>query len=649
MRIRRIHIAKWRNFEDVSLELDDDAALVCIVGANGTGKSHLLELIAACTHRLGLSQGVDIPRGDPFADPHEFAIQFYVAPLVSEATDAVARATPEYGLWDRTLTIQSQRNLDGGVPPNTTITAGGVSTSQQSSDLALSVTDSLRQSKSVHFLSLDADRAYPKKSLNVNEVVQAYDTDWTGVEYTRGRSFRATTTLYDEWIKYFLAKENQLGTRLIEDMRRAGREGTPPPEFEDHFAEYAAALQRVLPQLVFTGVDPKGRTLLFDTTGSKKLTFNQLSGGERELAFLVGQIDRFGLRNGIFLLDEPELHLNSDLVRAWITYLTGTIATGQIWLATHSLEAVEAAGQHATFVIERNEATRSVGAIVRLDSRPILAALSRAVGTPAFSISQLAFVCIEGDEGIGEREAFHRLAGQPPAVRFIECGSCNEVVRRVATLKTMANETDAGIRIGGIIDRDFRSTADARRLASELGIAVLPVHELENFFLHPPTVDRLLVQNGLSNLDALNLIRDAADARAGGWIFQYAMASRHGSSLPSMPAMAKERAKAMSWNAWDTDSAGTVEAIVSVVGFSGAHLGKFSQLLEIAQRAYGSQRESENLWRDCEGKQVLNDICRRIGFANAPTMMQATFALWEREIELLPEELNEVRNYIGAL
>jgi predicted ATPase len=147
--------------------------------------------------------------------------------------------------------------------------------------------------------------------------------------------------------------------------------------------------------VIFTGVESKGRTLLFDTTGLE-LSFSQLSGGEREIAFLIGQIDRFGLRQGLFLLDEPELHLNADLIRAWVAYLTGSVQTGQIWLATHSLEAVEAAGQEATFVLERNEDTKRVDTLARLDTRPVLSVLSRAVGTPAFSISKLLFCLRRG-------------------------------------------------------------------------------------------------------------------------------------------------------------------------------------------------------------------------------------------------------------
>lgn len=305
MRIRKVRINQWRHFDNIEIQLDDDAGLVCIVGANGTGKSHLLELIAACAHHLGLSQGIDIPRGDPFSDPHDFSLQFYLAKGVSAAIESGLARNDSFGLWDRTLTIQS-RNLAGST--TRTIVAGGIVDSAASGTFASAVVATLRQSEDVHFLSLDADRAYPKKNINFNQVAEAYEIDWAGMEYTRGRSFRTTTMLYDEWIKYFLAQENQSGTRLIKEFRRARQTGGTEPTFTDHFSGYREALQKVIPHVIFAGIDSKKRTLLFDTTGLE-LTFDQLSGGEREIAFLIGQVDRFGLRQGLFLLDEPELHL----------------------------------------------------------------------------------------------------------------------------------------------------------------------------------------------------------------------------------------------------------------------------------------------------------------------------------------------------
>lgn len=94
-------------------------------------------------------------------------------------------------------------------------------------------------------MSLDADRAYPKKNINIHEIAQAYEIDWEGVEYTRGRSFKSTAMLYDEWIKYFLAQENQAGTRLIKNIRRARQTNVHEPAFADHFLGYKEALQQV--------------------------------------------------------------------------------------------------------------------------------------------------------------------------------------------------------------------------------------------------------------------------------------------------------------------------------------------------------------------------------------------------------------------
>ena len=78
MRIRKIQIDRWRNFENVAIELREDASLVCLVGANGTGKTHLLELISACAHHFGLSPGIEIPRGDPFKDEHSISAEIYL-------------------------------------------------------------------------------------------------------------------------------------------------------------------------------------------------------------------------------------------------------------------------------------------------------------------------------------------------------------------------------------------------------------------------------------------------------------------------------------------------------------------------------------------------------------------------------------------
>lgn len=642
MRIRRIVINNWRHFENIRLELDSDAPLVCIIGANGTGKSHILELIASSAHDLGLSPGVDNARGSVYSDPHDVELVFYLAPGVSAAVDEVA-AQDEFAGWDRTLEIRSILNADGR---NKTIVAGGlpVDRALRASEIII---DRMRTTEAVHFLSLDADRSYPKRSINANQIAEAYEIDWAGTEYTKGRSFRPSATLYDEWIKYFLAKENQAGARLMQENRRAAKAGTAQPIFSDHFSAFAAAVQNVLPHMTFTGVDSKARTLLFDTTGLQ-LSFNQLSGGEREIAFQIGQIDRFALRQGLFLLDEPELHLNADLIRQWVSYLTNTVQNGQIWLATHSLEAVEAAGATASFILERNDETRKVDNLARLDTRPVLSALSRAVGTPAFSISQLKFVYVEGEERLGERERFRRLSGMPVDVRFMEGGSCSEVVRRLVDVTALAAESGSGIRIGAIVDRDFRSAAEIAALAANDHLHVLPVLECENLFLHPPTIASLNEQNGHAG-DSVGMIKIAADGRAGAWIYQFAMATRNAKDLPSMLPAAKEFAKGRTWPQIAADHGAFCASVSERTGFEPEVQTRFSDILDVAVRRYERVREEADLWKECEGKQVLIVIAPLIGFSNADTLIQAAAALWERTPAALPPEVIALREFVASL
>jgi predicted ATPase len=645
VRIRSIQIANWRHFQNIHIQIGAELGLVCIVGANGTGKSHLLELIGACAHKLGLSPGIGSSRGDPFSDQHDFSLEFYVAPGVSDTIDTGLASHAGFDEWDRTLKLVSYRDSVKG--HSIEIIAGGVSDPHGGQHLAAQIVQRLSSSEELYFLSLDADRAYPNKTIQSHELGQAYETDWEGREFTRGRSFMITSTLYDEWMKYFLGRENRAATELLNETRAARLAGERDPVFVDHFKAYSEALKSVLPHLVFTGVDTKKRMHLFNTTGLQ-LSFNQLSGGEREIAFLVGQIDRFGLRRGLFLLDEPELHLNSDLIRTWVEYLTGTVETGQIWLATHSLEAVEAAGQNACFVLERDEQTRKVKNLARLDTLPVLAALSRAVGTPAFSIAKLRFVFVEGEEEVGERERFRKLAGTPTDVRFMEGGSCTDVTRRVASIKSLAKESGAEIRIGGILDRDFRSADEILRHAS-VGVYVLQVHEVENFFLAPSTLESLLNQNGLDGTAAKLLIVEAADERAGSWIFQHAMSSKIGQSLPEMASPAKDRVKTLGWAEISVDCAAAVKSIVQLARFDGDCSKRFTELLGISVKAYERRRQEIDLWKFCEGKQVLNQIARKSGYSGTPALMSAAYALWQKSSSEISPELIDLRKYLTQL
>jgi hypothetical protein len=178
---------------------------------------------------------------------------------------------------------------------------------------------------------------------------------------------------------------------------------------------------------------------------------------------------------------------------------------------------------------------------------------------------------------------------------------------------------------------------------------VLPVHEVENFFLHPMTLDALLAQNGRADRRSLDLIRNAADRRAGRWIVQYAMATRNAKGLPELAAQAKEAVNSINWADLASDSEPVIQSVVRASGYEPDNQKKLASLLGVAVTAYTRMRDEDALWKKCEGKECVNDVARDVGFADAPALMQAAFALWARDPGQVSEELQSFRNYVTGL
>lgn len=613
MRIVRLSINQWRNFRDVDLDVQGQPTLVCLIGENGTGKSAVLELLSAASHDLGISQGVELPRGDPFSDEHDISVLAQVPThdllLRDESLSNAILAAG--GSWTGELRLTS----NGGPTRARTmsVTAEGLP-SPHSQQVGKRVVTLLRQRKETQHLYLDSDRAYPPVRIEPNR----YGEIW----------------------------EQDSATEHITGIRRARDEGSAEPVFVDPFDSYRAALREVLPHLRFVGVESTGRrrTPIFDSAGLQ-LSFSQLSGGEREVAFLIGQIDRFKLQRGLLLIDEPELHLNPDLLRNWLAFLRATVTDGQIWIATHSLEAVEVAGPNATFVFERDRDDRIVRAPSVLVGRPVLSALSAAVGSPAFAISRLRFVYIEGDRQSRERERFFAICGEADQNRFLEGGSCSEVLRRLGDVRSLAEASGEQLHVGAVLDRDFRSEAKANQLMSEVGVHVLSCHEIENVFLQPDALEVLLERAGRKDESASAIVQEAADYHAGLWIAQRAASTLdEGMKLPkeAISVLSDER-----WAAIDTEWADTSQRSTDILDPDESDA--WSQALNLARDEYRVTRDDADLYRWCLGKQCLSRVAIALGFRSAEALEAQVVRLWDTDEVDRPPPVAALKEYVSGL
>ena len=620
---------------NVDLEVPEDSPLVCLVGENGTGKSSVLELLSAAASSIGISDGVGVSRGNPFGQPHDIEL---LAKISIERLPNTQRLMDERGLiWGGLLRLRSTHEQGQRV------VAEGEFDESEGIVLANSAVTELRSSRDTQHLFLDADRAYPPTEFQPQQIVELWNQDYRDPAFNKQSSFRASRTLYEEWIKYLIGVEERTGAQLVTDIRTARATNVVEPTLVDPFEGYRELLRVTLPHLRFVGVEMDGarRSVRFDSSGVD-LPFSSLSGGEREIAFLTGQIDRFRLQRGLLLVDEPELHLNPDLLRNWLAFLRDTILDGQVWFATHSLEAVEVAGPESTYVFERRSQDRMVESPRRLEGRPVLSALSAALGSPAFSISRLRFVFVEGDRQTRERERFYGVCGEPALNRFLEGGGCNEVIRRVEMIAILADESDEQLRVGGVIDRDFRSDAEVLQIESNLNVHVLRCHEIENVFLQPDAIMILLERANRDPSTSVALIRDESDRYAGLWVVNNALSSFPGSTPKDAVSPLKNLSRDDLASQWSTVTA------TSLAYIEPGEQQEWLRLLDAAHTEYEASRDLPDWWRKCLGKQALSSIHRQVGLSSGSVMEQHVIKLWESEVTA-PDAVEQLRVFIASL
>lgn len=650
MRIVSLTINRWRNLEDVHIEIPVDATLICLIGENGTGKSNILELIAMCAGQMGLSPGVQLKRQPFGAGEYDISLTLRLPEgidLGGQQPQLDAHGA-QMDSWDGTLIFRQTNiiNSETGAPEGPVgIRAGGFDDVNTAQSVGQVLASALQQRQEVNEVYIDADRAFNPVSIQDQEIWGLIRQDLKVPSYVRQQAALLTQNMYAEWLKAMLAGAHRYEAEYLELAQSAKRAGQPIPEPEDPQEPFRAALLEVLPHLRFERLDRDGRTLIFDSAG-EELRYEDLSGGEREVAFLTGQIERFQLRRGLLLIDEPELHLNPDLLRTWLGYIRGSMEEGQVWIATHALEAVEAAGFATTLVLERSE-DRKVRSVAPLGERPALATLAGAVGSPAFSLARSRFILIEGERPGRERERFADLLGSDVSDKFVEVGSCNDVIRKLAAVRELAAETDQ-LRVGGIIDRDLRTDEQAATLASEAGVYVLPCHEVENLFLHPAGIGALLAQAGRSPEEAAELIREHADKYAGRWIIQYATVTERWDDLA---AEVRDRARQWSWE----DIAGDIDGKMRELATAEPDIEEAARIrrkaaLTSAARVYETYRsQDEELWKRCFGKEVLRGLAPSLGLSSADAIETRLVRLWGAGDLPPPQEVEDTRAYIDGI
>ena len=204
-----------------------------------------------------------------------------------------------------------------------------------------------------------------------------------------------------------------------------------------------------------------------------------MSDGERAVFYLLAQV-LLVEPNSVLIFDEPELHVHRAILSRLWDEAEAARPDCAFLVITHDLEfAASRPGQK--FVIRRYHAPGSW----TIEPVPEDSGFSEEDTTLILG-SRKPILFVEGADSSLDIAIYRACY---PDWTVVPRGTCEDVIHAVTTMRHNANLT--WITCAGVVDADDYSDDDKARLA-ELGVATLPVSEIENLFLLPDVASAIL-------------------------------------------------------------------------------------------------------------------------------------------------------------
>lgn len=293
--------------------------------------------------------------------------------------------------------------------------------------------------------------------------------------YRRGARWQENPATYllndfDALLQTLFAEQNTTALKSHEKLMSGSRE----PGENTRFEKLRGIWERLLPhrKLIITSDDIQASDLSMGNVYSA----SEMSDGERAVFYLIGQV-LCAESDSILIFDEPELHLHQAIMSKLWDELEAIRKDCAFVLITHDLEF--AAGRQANkFVIESYTGNPLGWTISEV---PEDGYFDEALVTLILG-SRKPILFVEGTRDSFDISIYRACY---PEWTVICRSSCQEVIHAVITLNGNPNFTRT--TTCGLIDLDGKSSEEISWLNGK-NIFVLPVSEVENFFLLPDVV-----------------------------------------------------------------------------------------------------------------------------------------------------------------
>lgn len=342
-------------------------------------------------------------------------------------------------------------------------------------------------------LNLNAHRISAHRALSLNPSVPkisennallglrtGHANEKAGVQHREGSRWGGKGSVhllndFDFLVQALFAEQSNKSLETHKKVRSGDNSPAEPTKFE----VLVDIWERLLPhrKLHISGDD-----IRVSVTGEEeKYSGSEMSDGERAVFYMLGQT-LVAAEGSLIIFDEPELHVHRSIMAKLWDELEAVRPDCAFVFITHDLEF--ASSRVADKYVMREFNSKPFWNIEKV---PVNSGFDEEITTLILG-SRKPILFVEGVDSSIDTAIYRSCF---PAWTIIPKGSCENVIHSVVTMRR--NENLTRVTCSGLVDADDYSQEDKDYLAG-LGIATLPVSEIENLILLP-SVSRLIAQN----------------------------------------------------------------------------------------------------------------------------------------------------------
>lgn len=421
-------------------EVEDLSDVVVLAGANGVGKTRLVE---------------------GFIHAFQSPVKNLQVRFVIEATN-----DHEKSLWGKSV-------LDTSDPGDAQLLSTLLQRNRKRGQWTSSV------------IRFESDRTIQ----NISPYTFQWDVgDPWGEEISWNVAFKPLKTRFQDTQHSILRKVQRHRSQIAQRAERLKKDGHSSMEldFSDPLESFKEAFRQLLGPKELLDADLQGQRFMYSTEGIE-LPLNALSSGEREVVNIVFDFILRTPSHSVVLFDEPELHLHPELSYKLLQTLQSIGEHNQFFLCTQSPDIITASLNHSVIFLappKSDDDNQAVLVREEDETNQALRLLGHSVGIIALGKK---LVLIEGTQSSLDKQIYGSiLKNRFPDLVLVPSGGKHTITSFESVLSDVIGRSLWGVEFFMLCDRDAYPFAwDSQRQLdpAQSRFQVLKRYHIENYFL----------------------------------------------------------------------------------------------------------------------------------------------------------------------